>query len=135
MSENYDADDEDKTDESLMPPPPVPINKEHREAEVVSKMEDTEKKKLETPLAAMLPSKYANVDVTELFPDFRHGKVSTFSTFLYIFSIQHMFVLGYNTILLKFDIYLNENVYIILSHKMTFVIHKCTWYNTFSTRY
>lgn len=33
-------------------------------------------KKLETPLAAMLPSKYANVDVTELFPDFRPDKVS-----------------------------------------------------------
>lgn len=35
-------------------------------------------KKLETPLAAMLPSKYANVDVTELFPDFRPDKVSNF---------------------------------------------------------
>lgn len=34
-------------------------------------------RKLETPLAAMLPSKYANVEVTELFPDFRPDKVST----------------------------------------------------------
>lgn len=33
-------------------------------------------KKLDTPLAAMLPSKYANVDVRELFPDFRPDKVS-----------------------------------------------------------
>lgn len=32
-------------------------------------------KRLETPLAAMLPSKYENVDVTTLFPDFRVGKV------------------------------------------------------------
>lgn len=32
-------------------------------------------KRLETPLAAMLPTKYENVDVTTLFPDFRVGKV------------------------------------------------------------
>lgn len=36
-------------------------------------------KKLETPLAAMLPSKYANIDVRELFPDFRPDKVLRFS--------------------------------------------------------
>lgn len=36
-------------------------------------------RKLETPLAAMLPSKYANVDVRELFPDFRPDKVLRFS--------------------------------------------------------
>ncbi|VVC39968.1 Bromodomain, conserved site,TAFII-230 TBP-binding,Transcription initiation factor TFIID subunit 1 [Cinara cedri] len=36
-------------------------------------------KRLETPLAAMLPSKYENVDVTTLFPDFRVGKVLRFS--------------------------------------------------------
>ena len=33
------------------------------------------KKKLNTPLAAMLPSKYENLDVTDLFPDFRPDKV------------------------------------------------------------
>lgn len=38
-----------------------------------------ESKKLETPLAAMLPSKYANTDVRELFPDFRPDKVLRFS--------------------------------------------------------
>jgi transcription initiation factor TFIID subunit 1 len=36
-------------------------------------------KKLDTPLGAMLPSKYADVDVTELFPDFRQDKVLRFS--------------------------------------------------------
>ena len=36
-------------------------------------------KKLETPLAAMLPSKYAGVSVTTLFPDFRPDKVLRFS--------------------------------------------------------
>lgn len=59
-----------------MPPPPIPIYKEQKETDIIIKTEDSEKKRLETPLAAMLPSKYANVDVTELFPDFRHGKVS-----------------------------------------------------------
>lgn len=36
-------------------------------------------RRLETPLAAMLPSKYTNVDVRELFPDFRPDKVLRFS--------------------------------------------------------
>lgn len=36
-------------------------------------------KKLDTPLAAMLPSKYADLDVTELFPEFRPGQVLRFS--------------------------------------------------------
>lgn len=77
LNEDYDADDEgpSKNDEQLMPPPPVPVNREHKEPEVIRASDDVERKKLETPLAAMLPSKYANVDVTELFPDFRHGKV------------------------------------------------------------
>lgn len=39
-------------------------------------------KKLETPLAAMLPSKYANTNVTELFPDFRPDKVSYLNVFV-----------------------------------------------------
>lgn len=32
-----------------------------------------------TPLAAMLPSKYKDCDVTQLFPGFRHNKVLRFS--------------------------------------------------------
>lgn len=32
-------------------------------------------KKLETPLAAMMPSKYEGVNVSEIFPEFRQGKV------------------------------------------------------------
>lgn len=39
-------------------------------------------KRLETPLAAMLPSKYENVDVTTLFPDFRVGKVILYTYFI-----------------------------------------------------
>lgn len=65
---DYDADDEETgRDKQLMPPPSEPIKSEFPP------------KKLETPLAAMLPSKYANVNVTELFPDFRVGKVLRFS--------------------------------------------------------
>lgn len=44
-----------------------------------SSLGDEAKRKLDTPLAAMLPSKYANSDVTELFPEFRHNQVLRFS--------------------------------------------------------
>ena len=59
-------------DSVLMPPPPTPASR--REAFLADA-----KKRLETPLAAMLPSKYANIDVRELFPDFRPDKVLSFS--------------------------------------------------------
>lgn len=61
-----------KTDANLMPPPP-PIKTEAKEEPEVKV-----KRQLNTPLAAMLPSKYAHVDVTELFPDFRYDKVNSF---------------------------------------------------------
>ncbi|KAG7211276.1 hypothetical protein KM043_010582 [Ampulex compressa] len=76
---DYDADDEEvvsKSDTQLMPPPPVPDEKEALTAE---EAEAARQRKLETPLASMLPSKYANIDVTELFPDFRANKVLRFS--------------------------------------------------------
>lgn len=76
---DYDADDEEvvnKSDTQLMPPPPVPEEKEVLTAE---EAEAARQRKLETPLASMLPSKYANVNVTELFPDFRTNKVLRFS--------------------------------------------------------
>ncbi|XP_075588073.1 transcription initiation factor TFIID subunit 1-like [Dermatophagoides farinae] len=43
------------------------------------KQPHTCKKRLVTPLAAMLPSKYADLDVTKLFPEFRHNQVLRFS--------------------------------------------------------
>ncbi|KYN38772.1 Transcription initiation factor TFIID subunit 1 [Trachymyrmex septentrionalis] len=76
---DYDADDEEvvsKSDTQLMPPPPIPEEKETLTAE---EAEAARQRKLETPLASMLPSKYANIDVTELFPDFRANKVLRFS--------------------------------------------------------
>lgn len=74
---DYDADDEEppyKSDTQLMPPPP-PLFEYERDGNTHEPDSDGKKKKLETPLAAMLPSKYADVDVRELFPDFRVGKV------------------------------------------------------------
>lgn len=71
-------------DKELMPPPTLPLksvnsNAESVKTEITETSESKSEKKLETPLAAMLPSKYANVDVRELFPDFRPDKVLRFS--------------------------------------------------------
>jgi transcription initiation factor TFIID subunit 1 len=78
-STEYDADDEDtglKSDTQLMPPPPLPgAGKDENTSEHEATSEDGRRRKLDTPLAAMLPSKYQNVDVTEIFPDFRVDKV------------------------------------------------------------
>ncbi|XP_015517469.2 transcription initiation factor TFIID subunit 1 [Neodiprion pinetum] len=76
---DYDADDEEgvnKSDTQLMPPPPIP---DEKEALTPEEAEAARQRKLETPLASMLPSKYANINVTELFPDFRPNKVLRFS--------------------------------------------------------
>ncbi|XP_025829249.1 transcription initiation factor TFIID subunit 1 [Agrilus planipennis] len=74
---------QEQNDSHLMPPPPIPTTEASSEnvinGNADSQLGSTTEKKLDTPLAAMLPSKYANVDVTELFPDFRHGKVLRFS--------------------------------------------------------
>lgn len=56
-----------------MPPPSTTVSG-WKSSNASDEME-SRKRKLETPLAAMLPAKYANVDVTEFFPDFRFGKV------------------------------------------------------------
>lgn len=70
-------------DKELMPPPSIPLktqtSTESNKSESSESAESKADKKLETPLAAMLPSKYANVDVRDLFPDFRPDKVLRFS--------------------------------------------------------
>ncbi|XP_035795589.1 transcription initiation factor TFIID subunit 1-like isoform X3 [Anopheles albimanus] len=73
-------------DKDLMPPPTAPVSGDGQTATAptgaTSSEPDSGKdkpKKLETPLAAMLPSKYQNVDVREFFPDFRPDKVLRFS--------------------------------------------------------
>jgi transcription initiation factor TFIID subunit 1 len=76
---DYDADDEDtglKSDTQLMPPPPLPgAEKSDNTCENEATNGEGRRRKLDTPLAAMLPSKYQHVDVTEIFPDFRVDKV------------------------------------------------------------
>lgn len=76
---DYDADDEGtglKSDTQLMPPPPLPgAEKDNNSCEQEAASGEGRRRKLDTPLAAMLPSKYQNIDVTELFPDFRVDKV------------------------------------------------------------
>ncbi|XP_001845437.2 transcription initiation factor TFIID subunit 1 isoform X1 [Culex quinquefasciatus] len=72
-----DSDDEGSgvDDKQLMPPPSAPVSG----AEEISSERPKVERKLDTPLAAMLPSKYVDVDVRELFPDFRPDKVLRFS--------------------------------------------------------
>jgi hypothetical protein len=87
---DYDADDEDtgvKSDTQLMPPPPLPYaEKDGNTCEHEAGSGEGRRKKLDTPLAAMLPSKYQDVDVTEIFPDFRVDKVwSNDSLYIFIF--------------------------------------------------
>lgn len=69
-------DESPKNDQDLMPPPLSVPSKGAETNKTPTKSDD---KKLETPLAAILPSKYANVDVRELFPDFRPDKILHFS--------------------------------------------------------
>ncbi|XP_050067932.1 transcription initiation factor TFIID subunit 1 [Anopheles maculipalpis] len=70
-------------DKELMPPPTAPVSSDGTGATTSTSNADElskdKPKKLETPLAAMLPSKYQNVDVREFFPDFRPDKVLRFS--------------------------------------------------------
>lgn len=80
---DYDADDEGSgvkpADNALMPPPPVPDEKKS-DKEEDEESDEARSKKHETPLASMLPSKYAGIDVTEIFPDFRVDKASISAT-------------------------------------------------------
>ncbi|XP_068208830.1 transcription initiation factor TFIID subunit 1 [Palaemon carinicauda] len=76
---DYDADEDEnglsKSDSELMPPPPLPRCSEGGNAALSL----ADRKKLTTPLAAMLPSKYLNIDVREIFPDFRSDSVLRFA--------------------------------------------------------
>lgn len=81
-STNSECKEKDN-DKELMPPPSIPLKAqtsiEGIKTETPEVVEVKPEKKLETPLAAMLPSKYANIDVRDLFPDFRPDKVLRFS--------------------------------------------------------
>mgnify|MGYP000963418687 CR=1 FL=1 len=66
-------------------PPLVPVLKS---ASPPCNSKYADEKKLETPLAAMLPEKYRNVDVREFFPEFRFGKVTRISNLLRYLSMS-----------------------------------------------
>ncbi|XP_017030698.1 transcription initiation factor TFIID subunit 1 isoform X2 [Drosophila kikkawai] len=84
-----------KDDKELMPPPSAPMrsgagsgtDEPAKPVEATTSPSGDAKtndakdadRKLDTPLADILPSKYQNVDVRELFPDFRPQKVLRFS--------------------------------------------------------
>lgn len=79
--------------EETLPTFPVPISVTvSRSLNVASEnMEggaENRKRKLETPLAAMLPEKYADADVREFFPDFRFGKVGLMINYWLLNSIN-----------------------------------------------
>ena len=70
---NLSEDGGVRSDQELMPPPPAPVTS----AAGDSGTDGGQPKQLPAmPLAAMRPSKYADVDVREIFPDFRVDKVS-----------------------------------------------------------
>lgn len=79
-------------EENLMLPPPTPtdaVPKTKKEEGASKSVFDQsladsleaqeEKLRKETPLAAMLPSKYEGIDVTSIFPDFTTEKESFFA--------------------------------------------------------
>ncbi len=85
--DDYDVAEPSERDKRMMPPPAgVPgSSSSSRTPTATPQVPSTSsgggnsEKRLETPLAAMLPSKYAGVSVTTLFPDFRPDKVLRFS--------------------------------------------------------
>ncbi|XP_077519036.1 TATA-box binding protein associated factor 1 isoform X1 [Amblyomma americanum] len=93
IKDQEEATKDASEDSQLMPPPPVPAplpdsamaeKDASKGTEEAKENEDDDsssapKRNLDTPLAAMLPSKYADLDVTELFPEFRPGQVLRFS--------------------------------------------------------
>lgn len=80
-SSSANADDKD-LEAKLMPPPPPSLKLHIPDQQELKDLDGkplTGEKKLDTPLAAMLPSKYADIDVRDLFPEFSQDKVPRFS--------------------------------------------------------
>ena len=64
------------TDSKLMPPPSwLPKSVKAEDDPSVISPEKNSLSKFHTPLASLRPPELANVDVTELFPEFRPGQV------------------------------------------------------------
>ncbi|KAK3100550.1 hypothetical protein FSP39_021637 [Pinctada imbricata] len=93
---NEDDYDDDEKDVKLMPPPswlPKPSSSRSDDLKDGGKGDTSspDKSKMNTPLAAMLPPELSNVDVTSLFPEFKHGKVLRFSRLFKPQYIHHIY--------------------------------------------
>lgn len=92
--DDYDSSDSDKslTDLKKQQQNDTTISKQENNIKSIDKTDSNEtsndlndkntssnKKRLDTPLAEMLPSKYEDCDVTEIFPEFRPNKTLRFS--------------------------------------------------------
>nr|XP_018899978.1 PREDICTED: transcription initiation factor TFIID subunit 1-like [Bemisia tabaci] len=76
---SHDVDDTDYDSDSLKLSSLPRSSAELKCEKIDEDLQNEKDKKLETPLSAMLPSKYADIDVREIFSDFRFGKVLRFS--------------------------------------------------------
>ncbi|XP_055893415.1 transcription initiation factor TFIID subunit 1-like isoform X2 [Biomphalaria glabrata] len=90
IKNSIDDQEREEDDRKLMPPPswlpcptqPISVvtsDSGNSSDEQTSPSSLSPSKKLNTPLADMMPPELANVDVTTLFPEFRHGQVLRFS--------------------------------------------------------
>jgi len=75
--DDYDSADKSVNNDKLIEKKKDTIKLETSDDKL--KKNDAPSKRLDTPLAEMLPSKYENCDVTELFPEFRPNQTLRFS--------------------------------------------------------
>merc|ERR1719354_807772 len=78
-SESKDAKSQDPDDAKLMPPPPAPPSTTASQTNNTTAEKKPPRPPLNTPLAMMLPDKYKDTEVTDVFPAFRENQVLTFS--------------------------------------------------------
>lgn len=80
------------TDSKLMPPPSwLPKSVKAEDDPSVISPEKNSLSKFHTPLASLRPPELANVDVTELFPEFRPGQVLRFSRLFRPVHVPHLY--------------------------------------------
>jgi len=125
---DYDADDEDagvKSDMQLMPPPPplsgVVKDENTNTFEYETASGEGRRRKLDTPLAAMLPSKYQNIDVTEIFPDFRVDKVLHYE---YVVVPYKYVVVPYMYVVVPYKYVVVPYMYVVVPYKYVVVPYK-----------
>jgi hypothetical protein len=71
----------------------------HSESTGTSADAESKSNGLACPLAGLLPPEYANIDVTQLFPDFRPGQVSTLMTDVQQLAVLYIVLDLFSTVL------------------------------------